>query len=332
MSATFRAISLSHKLIGATWGSQRLTVLTYHSVPAEFDPLSPSDHITAKMFGQQMRLIAAEFKVLPLHDAVALMREGRLPPRALSITFDDGYVNNHDVALPILMALGLTATFFVCTAYLDGGLMFNDMILEAIRASNKTELDARELGLDLGILPLQDAQARAASAIQLIQHTKYLKGEARTQACDRLWEMLTGQGLARVPKLMMNAGELQHLHRQGMTLGGHTHNHPILSQCTPEETRVEIETNRARLRDITGLTPTTFAYPNGRPNDDFDHRHSDVVKQAGYECAFTTARGICTGESDPYQLPRFAPWPTSMERLMVNLIRNEVSGHRLSKA
>jgi peptidoglycan/xylan/chitin deacetylase (PgdA/CDA1 family) len=332
MSATFRAISLGHKLIGATWGRQRLTVLTYHSVPAEFDPLGPSDQITAPVFAQQMQLIADEFKVLPLAEAVSLMREGRLPARALSITFDDGYVNNHDVALPILGSLGLTATFFVCTAYLDGGLMFNDMVVEAIRASNKAELDARTLDSSLGILPLHDVQARAASAAQLISYTKYQKGEARSQTCARLWEMLTGHNVDQAPRLMMNSQELQHLHRQGMTLGGHTHNHPILSQCTPEETRIEIETNRARLRDITGLTPTTFAYPNGRPNDDFDQRHSDIVKHMGFDCAFTTARGVCTCESDPYQLPRFAPWPTTMERLMINLVRNEISGHTLTPA
>ena len=80
-----------------------------------------------------MRFAKANFNVISLADGVAGLKRGCLPPRALSITFDDGYRDNHDIALPILLQLGLPATFFVATGFLDGGRMFNDTVIEAVR-------------------------------------------------------------------------------------------------------------------------------------------------------------------------------------------------------
>lgn len=56
----------------------------------------------AATFAQQMGLLAQNFVVLPLREGVARLRQGRLPARAVCITFDDGYANNFTVALPIL--------------------------------------------------------------------------------------------------------------------------------------------------------------------------------------------------------------------------------------
>jgi peptidoglycan/xylan/chitin deacetylase (PgdA/CDA1 family) len=92
----------------------RLSVLIYHRVPAEPDDLlSGEPH--ASEFEQAMRWIKSTFNVIPLADGVEGIRTGKLPSRALSITFDDGYANNATVAAPILQRLGLHATFFIAT-------------------------------------------------------------------------------------------------------------------------------------------------------------------------------------------------------------------------
>ena len=102
----------------------RLSVLAYHRVLPAHDPLFPGEPSAAE-FEQRMRWVQANFDVLALGEAVRALREHRLPRRALSITFDDGYADNYTVALPILRRLGLPATFFVATGFLDGGCMFN---------------------------------------------------------------------------------------------------------------------------------------------------------------------------------------------------------------
>src|SRR5580765_5766503 len=118
----------------------RLSVLAYHRVLAERDPLL-SDVPSAAEFEHRMRWVKANFDVLPLGAAVRALREGRLPRRALSITFDDGYADNFGIALPILKRLGLPACFFVATSFLDGGCMFNDVVIGALRAAPGPDLD-----------------------------------------------------------------------------------------------------------------------------------------------------------------------------------------------
>src|SRR5882724_6749388 len=89
-----------------------LLVMIFHRVLPAPDAMMP-DEPDAASFAAQMDLVAGNFNVLPLREAVTRLRSGTLPPRALSITFDDGYANNYEVALPILAARKLPATVFV---------------------------------------------------------------------------------------------------------------------------------------------------------------------------------------------------------------------------
>ena len=111
----------------------RLSVLIFHRVLPEPDPLFP-DEMHARRFDVLCGWLTSWFKVLPLDEAVARLKAGTLPARAVCITFDDGYADNHHVALPILRRHGLVATFFIATGFLDGGRMWNDTVIEAIRA------------------------------------------------------------------------------------------------------------------------------------------------------------------------------------------------------
>ena len=78
------------------------------------------------------------------------LQQGRLPPRALAITFDDGYADNRTVAAPLLERHGLPCTFFVATGFLDGGRMWNDTLIETVRRAPGQTLDLRDLTPDLG--------------------------------------------------------------------------------------------------------------------------------------------------------------------------------------
>jgi peptidoglycan/xylan/chitin deacetylase (PgdA/CDA1 family) len=90
-----------------------------------------------------MRWIRDWFNVVPLTEAVRGLSSGCLPERPLSITFDDGYADNVNVALPSSPASVCMRTFFVATGFLDGGRMWNDTVIEAIRAHQGDRLDFR---------------------------------------------------------------------------------------------------------------------------------------------------------------------------------------------
>jgi sugar transferase (PEP-CTERM/EpsH1 system associated) len=105
-------------------GEAGLRILTYHRVNDDH----PGDRLSVHplAFLEQMELLAASGRpVVSLDDALAALQgDGALPPDAVAITFDDGFRDNFDLALPILDRFRLPATFFLATAYMDGGLCF----------------------------------------------------------------------------------------------------------------------------------------------------------------------------------------------------------------
>ena len=122
-----------------------LSILIYHRVLAGPDPLFP-ERIDARRFEQHLRLLTRWFRVLPLGEAVARLRAGTLPSRAACITFDDGYADHAEVALPLLQRYGVTATFFVASGFLDGGCMWSDAVTDVVRHAPGERLNLTRSG------------------------------------------------------------------------------------------------------------------------------------------------------------------------------------------
>lgn len=299
----------------------RLSILIFHRVLPVPDPMFP-DLIDAGRFDALVRVLAASFKVLPLGEAAARLAAGTLPSGALSITFDDGYADNAEIALPILRRHGLKATFFVATGFLDGGRMFNDSVIECVRGARGDAADLSEFSL--GRRSLAGAQQRRGVVDELLPQVKYLGLEEREQFIVRLARCLGSDSLP--DDLMMRTAQVVELHRAGMEIGGHTARHPILRVLADAEAEAEIAEGRVRLQQIIDAPVQVFAYPNGRPMQDYDARHVEIVRRLGFRAAVSTAPGTATAASDPFQLPRFTPWDQGALRWMARLLRMRIAG------
>lgn len=283
----------------------RLSILIFHRVVPSPDPLFPGE-VDAARFDAICGWLRQWYQVMPLDHAAQALREHRLPARALAITFDDGYADNHDVALPILQRHGLTATFFVATGYLDGGCMWNDVVIEAVRHTERTEADLSALQLpQLQMVALATPAQRRVAIDQLIGPLKYLEQGQRDEAAVRLAALLR----STVPTtLMMSSAQVAALHRAEMGVGAHTVSHPILRRLPKAQARQEIEAGKAQLEAIVQAPVRLFAYPNGRPDEDYSAREVALVRRAGFDAAVCTAWGSAGQEADLFQLPRFTPW------------------------
>lgn len=294
--------------------ANRLLILIYHRVHASPDPMFPGE-VDAARFDSQMRLLKRHCHPLPLAEGVARLKSGELPPRAVAITFDDGYADNAVVALPILLRHGLSATFFVAPGFLDGGRMWNDSIIEAVRHAPGPTLDLCEFGR--GTVELGPQAARGPVAESIIAAVKHLEPAQRLARvngfCDRL-------GVALPSNLMMSTAQVRQLSDAGMEIGAHTMSHPILKSLAAEAARIEIEESRRTLERITQRQVSAFAYPNGRPGDDYTERDRDLVAAQGFDYALSTRWGVATGRSDRYQLPRFTPWDQAPGRWLLRLL------------
>jgi peptidoglycan/xylan/chitin deacetylase (PgdA/CDA1 family) len=107
-----------------------------------------------------------------------------------------------------------------------------------------------------------------------------------------------------------------------MEIGAHTVSHRLLSKLADDEARAEIETSRNVLREITNREIPVFAYPNGRPGQDYGPRDVEIVRQLGFVGAVSTAWGVASRASDPFQLPRFTPWDRTPMRFTARLLHN----------
>ncbi len=294
----------------------RLSILIFHRVHAQPDPLFP-EVPDIQRFHAMVGWISRWFNVLPMDTAARQLRSGTLPARAACISFDDGYADNLRNALPVLLHHRVPATFFVSTAFLDGGRMWNDSVIEALRQTQHRMFDARAWGL--GLLPLLTQAQRRQAMEAVLGYTKYLAPTRREETVTQLVEWA---GAALPDDLMLRSEQLLALRDARMQIGAHTVSHPILERISNAQAKWEISGSKTALQNLLGQPVTLFAYPNGKPGTDYSGRHVAMVRSAGFEAAVSTAVGTAASDVDPYQLPRFTPWDRSRLRFGARLLSN----------
>jgi len=294
----------------------RLTILIFHRVHAVPDELFPNQ-IHATTFLERMLWVRNWFNVLPLAEAVEALAHGSLPARSLAITFDDGYADNATVAVPILRRLGLHATYFIATAFLDGGRMWNDTVIESIRRTKKSELDLADEGL--GTYRVVSAEERKSVISTVIAQLKYLPLHERERRAENIAALTA---VSPPTDLMMTREQVQGVAAAGMGIGGHTATHPILAALDEAAARREIVEGRDLLEGIVRQPVKLFAYPNGKPNVDYSAVHVRMIKALGFAAAVSTAPGAARAETSSFELPRFTPWDRTPARWGIRLARN----------
>jgi peptidoglycan/xylan/chitin deacetylase (PgdA/CDA1 family) len=231
--------------------SARLAVLAYHGVDDQ------------ERFGRQLDHIRRTANPVSLGEALAAFEgNGRLPRRAVLITFDDGHRSVLEVGLPLLRERGLPAVAFVVAGLIDTDRPF--------WWSEVIDLAGRG-GVVTGTSPMAPSD--------LARSLKRVSDERRRAAIDELRQTAEGSA-APVPQL--SSLDLRALESGGVEIGNHTWSHPCLSRCGDETCKTEIEKAHRRLSDILGHPPVAFAYPDG----DHDARAAAILRDLGYQAAF----------------------------------------------
>lgn len=306
-------------LLSPAGNGSRLSILIFHRVLAKPDPIFPGEP-DARRFDEILSWVGRWFQVLPLDEAASRLSAGTLPARALAITFDDGYADNAQVALPILQRHGMVATFFVATSFLDGGRMWNDTVIEAVRGCSLEKLDLSDLGF--GTYSLASPDERRHAIESLLGQIKYRELGPRNQAVEAIARQIS---MALPDDLMMSSDQIRQLRHAGMQIGAHTCSHPILASLSDAQAMAEIVDGKDQLEEIIGEAVTLFAYPNGKPGRDYLAKHAAMAEAAGFAAAVSTAPGVSSLKTDPFQLPRFTPWDRQPLKFGVRMLANLLS-------
>lgn len=294
----------------------RLSILIYHRVLDEPDPLT-GDQCDKILFEAQISFLSTYFNILSLPEAIQRLKTGTLPSKAACITFDDGYADNAENALPILQKLGVPATFFIATGFTDGGIMWNDKVIELVRKAPGTTLDLN--AINLGKHTISSPEQRRKTLFTLIQELKYRTFEERHVLIEQMLQLIP---VTLPVNIMMTTDQIRQLYHAGMEIGGHTLSHPILARTDDKTVYTEIVDGKNKLEDMIQAPVRFFAYPNGKPGQDYLPKHVAMLREIGFEAALATAWGAANCNSDLHQLPRFTPWDTDRVRFILRMIHN----------
>jgi peptidoglycan/xylan/chitin deacetylase (PgdA/CDA1 family) len=194
------------------------------------------------------------------------------PPRAVMVTFDDGYRSVLTRALPVLEAHGIPAAVFVTTSAVERQSLF---WFDAVAgAAGET---AVERAKSLGWQEWRDVAARA---------------ERRAVAGD--------------PHAPLTVDDVRRLAAHPLvTIAAHSVSHPILANAPAAVQREEIDGSCAALKSWIGRRPDAFAYPNGRPGVDYTAETVRLAAESGIVHAFTVGERFADPCGPQLEAPRF---------------------------
>ena len=277
-------------------------VLLYHRV-AEVATDPHGLCVPVDTFRAHMEHLAAEYRVLPLEMLADGLAEGRVPPRAVALTFDDGYLDNVTTASPILVELGLPATFFLTSAGLDGQTEFWWDALERIFLAGHPTPPTLSLTLDSRAvtLPTRMATERRAAHDAVYPTLLGAEPETRDELLANLFAWCGAPAALPSARRPMNAAEARRLiARAGHAVGAHGVNHLALPRLTPEARRRELVECRTRLEALFSRRVTSLAYPFG---DVSDAAVADA-RACGFDVAVTCEATSVRAGVEALRIPR----------------------------
>jgi peptidoglycan/xylan/chitin deacetylase (PgdA/CDA1 family) len=290
-------------------GVPRAVILVYHMVADGLaDPYGTV--VSPDRFADQMNVIASGFRPVGLTELLCALRDGQCPPGAVTVTFDDGYANNLETALPILERYAVPATVFVATDYTDGPREFWWDELARLIVGDDASIAHRSaltVSLDHSVL-----RCPTAPGMQVLARTRawlYRRDPqeiSRALEQIRVWAGESREPTQRAEYRPMTREQLAEIAVSGLVqLGAHTRSHPLLAARSLREQSEEINGSIHDLEDWLGDTPTTFAYPFGAPRSDYSRETVKLVEAAAVQGALSTRALPVTAASHPYELPRF---------------------------
>lgn len=277
-------------------------VLGYHRISDSLPSNDPGVwSATSQGFDAQLAFLTRHFDVIGPDDLTAALTTGG---RHVLLTFDDGYRDNYEIALPVLREHGATATFFIIPGFIDTPrVAWWDELAWMVRNSERGELPAG--GPVAASIPFDEPERELAVAAVLALY-KQLPGE-RTEELMDFVAGASGTGRA-VPGAAADTWITWDMARElrdaGMTVGGHTADHRVLARIPADAQRDQVMVCARRLEAELGHPMRYFSYPVGA-RDTFDADTRACLADAGVELAFSLYGGYTRrAKFDAYDVRR----------------------------
>jgi peptidoglycan/xylan/chitin deacetylase (PgdA/CDA1 family) len=248
-----------------------------------------------RVFDRQLRDVRRHYCVVPAAEILAAVRARRRGRRfPVAITFDDDLPEHVREALPALRTAGLTATFFLNGASLEGPHSFWWQDLQrAVDAELVTPGDVPHVDAGPALARTPRAILDLSGAITRLAPEQ--RSEVATALRDAVGPPRAEDGL--------RAQDARTLVEGGCSVGFHTLRHEVLPALSDSELAQALRDGREALEAAAGTPIDAIAYPYGKGDD----RVAAAARAAGFAHGFTTLRGVVSLDTDPLLIPRTVP-------------------------
>jgi glycosyltransferase involved in cell wall biosynthesis/peptidoglycan/xylan/chitin deacetylase (PgdA/CDA1 family) len=300
-------------------------ILVYHRVAEPtVDPWKLC--VSPENFAAQMSVLRRIFFPVALPQLTHDLAERRLRHRSVVVTFDDGYLDNYQAALPSIEAEEIPTTFFIVPGMLGRKHFWSDDLAHLVLGSNQT---SKPFSVTAG--GARRSWSLTSTAGETAPGASWRSGwrawepppGPREVMFVQLWEWLVGLPAAErkhvLVALRVWAGGETHGARDDMTMteeevatmarhrlaeiGAHTLTHPMLTSLGREAQRREVSGSKSALEELIGDRVRSFAYPYGGARF-YSAETIDLVREAGFEAACINVSGLTTKRSERFTLPR----------------------------
>jgi CelD/BcsL family acetyltransferase involved in cellulose biosynthesis/peptidoglycan/xylan/chitin deacetylase (PgdA/CDA1 family) len=211
-------------------------IFYYHRVNNENDPFSPA--VSTEVFEAHMSYLARHYKVVGMDELSRHLESGDSTEAVVGITFDDGYLDNYECALPILKRYNLPATIFLTTGHIDSGeLLWFEQLAEAVRGTSREYIDL-EIDIPRRFWMRTERERLDANAGVFRLLRVMSDGDRRTWLVEVL-DQLDAKSCARKSR-MLSWDQVRSMKTSRIDFGGHTVTHPFLSKLTGERAAWEV--------------------------------------------------------------------------------------------
>jgi peptidoglycan/xylan/chitin deacetylase (PgdA/CDA1 family) len=295
---------------------KKAVVLMYHRVltpeQRRRTASQPGLVVEDTTFARQVEVLKRHFTVITLDQFEDRLLNNRpFDDASCLITFDDGWIDNYENALPVLRAKGVPAVVFLAVNFIGHRRLFTREALTHLVTMAighcRTHPDRApvlrrlleplrlERALDIADpVPLQQVKV-------IIESHKYANGpEYESLVCALVRELGVSEAELSDLDTFIDWAQVDAMRRSRVVFGGHGADHRVLTQVSPEVVHSEVQTSFTTIKARLGTTARSFAYPGGGWNATV----AAEVRQAGYQLAFTIEPGFVSAGDDRFCLRR----------------------------
>jgi peptidoglycan/xylan/chitin deacetylase (PgdA/CDA1 family) len=299
--------------------SDSCLVVTYHYVRVTEDTIFPTlKALAPNDFERQLDVLGKAHNFIDCAELeAAILEDGKLPQRAVLLTFDDGFRDHADVVYPILRRRGIPAVFFIAGDTLESEprllnvhkthFLLAELGAEGFVSQVNDGLQDLRVTTELDSLPPAEIYRYDTADHLRIKHL--LNYELPTLQTDRLLAGLfaehLGEEVAFARSLYLQRQDVRCMSEGGMTFGFHTKRHPVLARLTVAEQHLELDGGVDFIRAVSGQISVPFCFPYGSVHTYTDETLA-TLERCGYSMAFTTARRwMMPARDNRFEIPRF---------------------------